>query len=49
MEPDLTDIGSNLGDTIRYQTIHEELINKLKVNNVIIVVFSSLIINLRLG
>ena len=31
MEPDLMDIGSNLGDTIKYQTIHEELISKLKV------------------
>ncbi|CAF3636008.1 unnamed protein product [Rotaria sordida] len=30
MEPDLMDIGSNLGDTIQYQTVHEELINKLK-------------------
>jgi hypothetical protein len=25
------DIGSNLGDTIHYQTVHEELISKLKV------------------
>lgn len=25
------DIGSNLGDTIKYQTVHEELISKLKV------------------
>jgi hypothetical protein len=31
MEPDLLDIGTNLGDTIQYQTIHEELISKLKV------------------
>jgi hypothetical protein len=31
MEPNLLDIGSNLGDTIRYQTVHEELISKLKV------------------
>ncbi|CAF2499044.1 unnamed protein product [Rotaria sp. Silwood2] len=30
MEPDLMDIGLNLGDTIQYQTIHEELISKLK-------------------
>lgn len=26
------DIGSNLGDTIQFQSVHEELINKLKVN-----------------
>jgi hypothetical protein len=25
------DIGTNLRDTIQYQTIHEELISKLKV------------------
>ncbi len=31
MEPDLMDIGTNLGDTIQYQTVHEELISKLKV------------------
>jgi hypothetical protein len=31
MEPDLMDIGTNLGDTIKYQTVHEELISKLKV------------------
>jgi hypothetical protein len=37
MEPDLMDIGSHLGDTIRYQTVHEELISKLKVTDVIIV------------
>jgi hypothetical protein len=30
------DIGSNLGDTIQYQTVHEELISKLKVKNVLI-------------
>ena len=30
------DIGSNLGDTIQYQTVHEELISKLKVINVLI-------------
>lgn len=39
MEPDLMDVGSNLGETIRYQTVHEELINKLKVNSVIMIVF----------
>lgn len=37
MEPDLMDIGLHLGDTIRYQTVHEELISKLKVTDVIIV------------
>lgn len=41
MEPDLLDIGSNLGLTIQYQTIHEELINKLKVNILMIVAHSS--------
>ncbi|CAF4367116.1 unnamed protein product, partial [Rotaria magnacalcarata] len=30
MEPDLMDIGSNLGDTIKYKNVHEELISKLK-------------------
>ncbi|CAF3449488.1 unnamed protein product [Rotaria socialis] len=30
MEPDLMDIGSTLGDTIKYQNVHEELISKLK-------------------
>ncbi|CAF0743307.1 unnamed protein product [Adineta steineri] len=30
MEPDLLDIGSNLGATIKYQTVHDELISKLK-------------------
>jgi len=39
MEPDLMDIGSNLGNTIRCQTIHEELISKLKVTNLIILYF----------
>lgn len=33
MEPDLVDIGSNLEDTMKYQTVHEELISKLKVKN----------------
>ncbi|CAF1047343.1 unnamed protein product [Adineta ricciae] len=30
MEPDLMDVGSNLEDTIKHQTVHEELISKLK-------------------
>ena len=30
------DVGSNLGDTIKHQTIHEELISKLKVIRMII-------------
>ncbi|UJR28306.1 hypothetical protein I4U23_009551 [Adineta vaga] len=30
MEPDLLDFGSNLDDTIKHQTLHEELISKLK-------------------
>jgi hypothetical protein len=42
MEPDLMDIGSKLGDTIQYQTIHEELISKLKV---IIIFFNIFIIS----
>lgn len=36
MEPDLMDIGSHLGDTIHYQTVHEELISKLKVKHLFI-------------
>lgn len=43
------DIGSTLADTMRYQSIHEELINKLKVNNVLIVVFTQLSIDVRVG
>lgn len=43
------DIGSTLADTMRYQSIHEELINKLKVNDVLIVVFTQLSIDVRVG
>jgi hypothetical protein len=39
------DIGTNLGDTIQYHTVHEELISKLKVKYVIIFFFIILIIN----
>lgn len=31
------DIGTNLSDTIRYQSVHDELINKLKVNSNMII------------
>lgn len=43
------DIGSTLADTIRYQTVHEELINKLKVNDVLIVIFIQFLVDLHLG
>jgi len=41
MEPHLMDIGSNLGDTIRYQSVHDELISKLKVNPNVIITFDT--------
>ena len=47
MEPDLMDIGSHLGDTIHYQTVHEELISKLKVNHMFILDFLHLFGNPR--
>ena len=32
MEPDIMDVGSDLARTVQLQTIHEELIHKLKVS-----------------